>query len=351
MNDIADRFLSGPRGRRACLEYARLTNEAVNSSLFWLAHELDANPGVLFRIGDGFGETTPDPQLTATDVAARIDAVELSATNLVSLREALYQALESAHYWQAPDGDDVVAALPEVRASLRPIAELIAQAMPDLASVRGKNQWAVDWNPANEAAPLFTDPAAALATWTREVAEDEARWAQVQDSSPHSPTTGTWWSVPLSTLETRGTVEAALDLVEDSFGWAAATFIPVSGSGSMFEVASAEDWAKLCREYPVEVTASRRHDWFRVTGRDGRWVIPDWERVADDWDAVHLTALGYFSSATQLIEVDDRFASIIAGWAPDSTLWLRDVAREATAPRQEWRRPTEQDEWTRTDQG
>lgn len=316
--------------------------------LSWLAHELDEDPGVPLSMGDSYREPTAAPRFTPADVAARIDAVEISAINLVSLREALYESLESARYWQAPDGDDVVATLPEVRASLRPIAELMTRAMPDLASARGKKQWAVDWNLADDAAPLFTDPASALATWTREIAEEEERSARDYLSDPHTRWSGTWWSMPLATLETRGTVDAALELVEDSFGWTAATFIPVSGFGSVFEIMSAEDWAELCRKYPVEVTASRRHDWFRVTGREGRWVIPDWERVADDWDAVHLTTLGYFSSATQLIEVDDRFASIIAGWAPDSTRWLRDVAREATASRQEWHRPTEQDEWTRT---
>src|SRR5690606_21256796 len=94
-----------------------------------------------------------------------------------------------------------------------------------------------------------------------------------------------------------------------------------------------------------EVTASRRHDWFRVTGRDGRWLIPDWERVAQRWDAVHLTTLGYLSAATRLIDIDGEYASVIAGWGPDSTIWLTDGAREANEPRQQWSRIEGGNDW------
>ena len=32
--------------------------------------------------------------------------------------------------------------------------------------------------------------------------------------------------------------------------------------------------------YPRDVTASRRHDWNGWTGREGRWILPDWRSVA-----------------------------------------------------------------------
>lgn len=323
-----------------------MSSDAVESALFWLASELDENPGVLFRSGDD-DVNAADPKLTAAEVAARIGAIDLRSVDRSLLRASMRASLDSARYWQEPDGTDVAAATPEIRAALLLIAELITSSLPLLAAPRGKKQWTVDWNPAVNAAPLALEPAAELRRWTRELAEDVERSTRDHEANPHARQSGTWWSVPLTLLETRGSVEYALELVEDSFGWTAATFIPVSGDGSVSEIRSAADWAQLCRDYPVEVTAARRHDWYRTTGRDGRWAIPDWERVAEDWDAVHLTALGYFSAATQLIEVDGTFASVIAGWAPDSTLWLNDVAREAAAARQEWARPTEQDEWVR----
>lgn len=345
VSDIADRLLHGPRGRRLCLEYVRFLDEAVSSSLFWLSHKIDPNPGVIMRIGTPDDAQEDDPSFTAADVANSIRDFKLSTVDRDALRDALRESLDSARYWQEPDGTDLAAALPEVRAALEPVSAFLVSALPNLAAPRAKKQWAVDWSPATEAAVLVTGAATALRKWTQEVREEEELSAKERPADPHARWSGTWWSVPLTVLETRGSIEAALELMEDSFGWTAATFIPVRGTGTVLEIESAEDWADLCRAHPVEVTASRRHDWFRTTGRDGRWVMPDWEDVARHWDAVHLTSLGYFSAATQLIHVDEDLATVIAGWAPDSTIWLRDVAREATAPRREWMRSNDQDTW------
>ncbi|MET4146552.1 hypothetical protein [Arthrobacter sp. UYCo732] len=102
------------------------------------------------------------------------------------------------------------------------------------------------------------------------------------------------------------------------------------------EVRAPEDWTSLCREFPLEVTASRRHDWFRATGRHGRWVIPGWERVADRWDAAPLTVRCYLSAAGRALGVDPDTATVVAGWDPGSTLWLADAGREWDGPRQAW---------------
>ena len=83
---------------------------------------------------------------------------------------------------------------------------------------------------------------------------------------------------------------------------------------------------QLCTEFPVEVTAQKRHDWYSTTGRVGRWIIPDWPRVAEHYDGVHLTVCGYLAAAGTAITVDDATASVIAGWAPDGTCWLTDTA-------------------------
>lgn len=123
-------------------------------------------------------------------------------------------------------------------------------------------------------------------------------------------------------------------------GGDAATAIQLTGEAATFEVTCAEDWATLCRAFPLEVTASRRHDWYRVTGRAGVWVVPDWARVAGRWDAVHLSVAGYLSAATRIIDVEPDVASMIAGWSPDTTVWLADVL-VAAAP-QHW------ESWTRT---
>lgn len=348
MTDLAQTLVRGARGRRVCLEYVMRTDEAVRSATFWLGREVDPQPGVLLRFGDDASARESDPTYTSEQVAELIGRFELAATREDILRESLQASVDLARYWQEPDGEDLVAAIPAVRAALGRVAEHLAPALPGLTATRTAAQWTVDWRSLSDAAPLEPDPAAVLAQWTRDQREDEARSARERPADPHANWSGTWWSVPQGLLTTRGIVVDALELVEDSLGWEVATVIPVRGAGQTLEIGSPEDWADLCREYPMEITASRRHDWFRVTGRNGRWLIPDWQRVSERWDAVHLTTLGYLSAATQLIEVDAEYGSVIGGWGPDSTLWLTDVAREWNEPREQWTRQKNDWRWTRS---
>lgn len=102
----------------------------------------------------------------------------------------------------------------------------------------------------------------------------------------------------------------------------------------MPEIDGAQAWAELCRHHSVDVTAERRHDWSRVTGRAGPWVVPDWATIARDYHGVHLTAAAYLGVAGTPIRVDGRSASLVAGWNPDQTYWLSDVP--VPAPGQVW---------------
>lgn len=348
MTNLADALVRGPRGRRMCLEYAASTDQAVRSAVFWLGRERDPNPGA--RVHQLFGDVSDrgkDPTYTDGEVAALIDGVDLTTIRVDIVRDSLQRSVDLARYWQEPDGEDAVAALPAVQGALRRVAESVVPAIPELATPRRMAQWAVNWHPLSDAAPLDHAPADVLAEWTRAQREDEARAARERPADPRANVSGTWWSVPQSLLTSRGSALDALELVEDSLGWETATVIPVRGAGETLEIRASEDWAQLCREHPMEVTASRRHDWFRITGRNGRWLIPDWQRVSERWDAVHLTTLGYLSAATQLIEIDAEYGSVIGGWGPDSTIWLTNVARETDDGREQWTRPTDDWRWTR----
>ncbi|MBT2483819.1 MULTISPECIES: hypothetical protein [unclassified Microbacterium] len=346
---IADELLRGPRGRRLCLAYATRMDEQLRVAVFWLGHELDPHPGTIIRFrGEDDAEEVEevqDPAFTEAEVAEFIRGLDLTSISADAAREAMCETVDHARYWQEPDGDDAVAALPAVRDALSSIAARLVTVLPDLTAPSAPAQWAVDWRVASDSAPIERSPAALLAAWTVEQREDEERAAWERPRDPHANFSGTWWSVPYQLLATRTNVMDALQLVEDSLGWEVATVIPVRGTGRILELRTADDWAGLCREYPMEVTASRRHDWFRVTGRDGTWLIPDWERVAQQWDAVHLTTLAYLSAATRLIEVDTERATVIAGWGPDATVWLTDVAREWHEPRQQWRRVEGENLW------
>ena len=69
-----------------------------------------------------------------------------------------------------------------------------------------------------------------------------------------------------------------------------------------YEVLGPGDWTRLVARYPLDVSKSRRHDWWRVTGCSGTWLVPDWAAVAADYDAVHLSTGGYLTTAGCALE-------------------------------------------------
>lgn len=99
----------------------------------------------------------------------------------------------------------------------------------------------------------------------------------------------------------------------------------------MYEVSQPGDWVDLVARYPLDVDRSRRHDWWRTTGSQGPWLIPDWSAVAADYHGVHLTVLGYLGTAGRALPVGQG-ATLLAGWGPDVTYWLADVLDQASSP-------------------
>lgn len=351
---IAETLLNGPRGRRLCLSYLIELAPDIRSAVVWTSHRLDPHPGTIIRFstdGSSVDNAEPDPTYTEADIAALIRQADLTPQTpdavRTAVRDALRDSIDSARYWQEPDGADVLAALPDVRQALARVAEHIAAALPDPIAPAASDQWAIQWVHPNESTPIPQHPSALLAAWTREQREAERRASADRRTDPTAGYSGEWWSIPTDLLGTRPRQLDALEFVEDAFTWDVATAVPVHGTGRILEIDTADAWANLCRRFPMEVTASRRHDWYRVTGRDGRWLIPDWERVAEEWDAVHLTTLAYLTAATRLIIIDDEYATVIGGWAPDATIWLGDTAGERDEPREEWTRAPDDTAWTR----
>jgi hypothetical protein len=74
-----------------------------------------------------------------------------------------------------------------------------------------------------------------------------------------------------------------------------------------------------------------------VTGRAATWLIPDYPKVAADYDAIHLSVGGYLTTAGRAVVVEpDSAATVLAGWGPDETYWLADVL-EVAGPAVTWR--------------
>lgn len=351
MTPRTDLVLQGPRGRRLCLELAMELDPEVRTAAFWLAYELDSGSGtsrVMLTVTSSGDIAAPPPSPSPEELAARLASLNFAGLDSELVQSALERSVDTARYWQEPDGEDVLAGLPVITAALSTVAEqlLAAHGIQWYWQPRRVEQWAIDWRSADYPAPLPNNPRQILSEWAVKERAGEERAARELPRDPGARVSGTWWSIPHGLVCTVGQVPAALSLVEDSLGWEHATTVPVRGAGRTLEIGAADDWISLCRKYPLDVTASRRHDWFRTTGRDGRWVIPDWEDVASEWDAVHLTVLGYLNGATRALEVDGQTATVIAGWDPDNTIWLTDVAREWAGPRQTWHRASHGDRWT-----
>jgi hypothetical protein len=348
-------LLTGPRGRRLCLESVGAptgdasapVHDAFRLAVMMSAHDLDPGRGSSRVMLGGFtdGRQEASAAHTPADVVRLLGTLPLPACDEVHLLEALRAAVDSARYWQEPDGEDVLAALPEVRDALAPVAaRLTSCAAADWwwAPLDRSEQWTVTYADPSPAPPVTGTAAERLAHWRVRAIEEEVRAQAERPRDPRAAWSGSWWSMPQAGLvhSTRGVGRlgpVGLWLVEDSFGWDRATVRPliVPSDATVYEIDGPQAWAELCRRYPLGVTASRRHDWYRATGIDARWVIPDWSRVAQDVDGVHLTVAGYLTTAGRAVEVGDGTLTVLAGWDPGATYWLTDDVR-AGADGQEW---------------
>ncbi|RZS82834.1 hypothetical protein EV189_3229 [Motilibacter rhizosphaerae] len=263
------------------------------------------------------------------------------------LLPALDMAVSFARYWQEPDEDDLALHSALLARVLRPVADAVAAApAADWWSdpLDRADQWHVRWRPDDETAlrPADGDAPRLLAQWRQRADEAEARATRDTPADPTAPYSGSWWSTPaLSglTATTRSVPDGSraplgLLVLEDFLGESTAEVgqVVVSPAARVYEVDGPGDWLELARRYPSDVTASRRHDWYRTTGWTGRWVLPDWAAVAADWDGVHVSVATYLATAGRLLPLAPEggaAATLLAGWGPDETWWLTDAATSA----------------------
>ena len=301
---------------------------------------LKASPSDADAPAPGHGPAAARPRRQAPDVVT--DHVAAVASSLDQLarcedRLALLHALADV---LLPGAVETAAApfLTSATESLLPVSRALASApatqwwweLPDL----GHQRWLSGaGQPARGAALTEALRAQGVAD-----AEEERRAAREWPWPPRRDTvySGTWWSPPLGggAFTSTGPVgplpAAAAGLALDSIGedrfelWD----VRVGPQARIWNITGPDDWGRLVKRYPRDVTASRRHDWYHSTGRDGPWLLPDWSRAADDWDGIHLSAAGYISAAWLAIPVGDA-ATVLAGWGPDETLWLNDVFTSA----------------------
>ena len=109
---MTENLCDGPRGRRLVLELVRdALPDEVKRGLWELASQSDVDAGgsvtrLVFSGGDGPSEPTPAPVTTAA-LAGAIRAVGAPTPIPAALDAAMLRAVDSARYWQAPEGDDI----------------------------------------------------------------------------------------------------------------------------------------------------------------------------------------------------------------------------------------------------
>jgi hypothetical protein len=336
----AEALLAGPRGRRMLLAYARdaerilqpeFRNDSFDYAVSLASYHLESGrEGARVLFGPG-AEEARRTVITADHVAHRLSQGTFPEVTAVALRSALADAVDAARYWQDPDGEDILVDAKPVRGELLRVAEHIARSTHALwwTTPAATDQWSVSWSE-DGTDSVDSTTAELLRDYRDRTAAQEVRAERDRPADPSANWSGWWWSTPptrcSSRLQFDGT-PAGLWFVEDSMGWERAITrqVNIPDGARVYEVDGAQAWAELCRQFPVEVTAQKRHDWYRTTGRSGRWVIPDWPRFSEQYEGVHLTVAGYLAAAGTAIAVDADTASVIAGWAPDETYWLTDT--------------------------
>lgn len=328
-------LLTGPRGRRFCLESVTALSDEL-----WSRHLRAAWEPHNTNLREGFRAAVAAPETLA--------AIERLGDD--GLLTALAHAVDHAAYWQPPDDVDELALTPEVLQALGPIARELAERICTSwwdSPVDTSSQRAVQWiDEYNMAAPLLSDAAGRLATWRRRTVESEhvaSHWSR----SLRKRTGGPWWSTPaLSQLVQTsralpGLGAVGLLLVEDGAGWNRARVWPLEPSpdARVLELRGPDDWVDLVERHPLEVTQTWRKTAYETTGLDVLWLIPDFAAVAQEYDGVHLTAAGYLATAGLPLDAG-RGLTMLAGWDPDATYWLGDVLEGSGNP-SEWENPVE----------
>jgi len=260
--------------------------------------------------------------------------------------DALAATVSAAMYWQEPA--ECALARPDLDRALRPVAEAVIAAPAAQwwsSPIARDDQYEVIFDdPSDPPSPIPDgDAHAALVRWRADELADERSAATERPADPTANWTVHWWSAPVifglttSTRTIGRTGPIGLSLVEDAIGWTAAQCRPlqVHAGASVFEITSPEDWVELVRGYPLAVPNSRRHDWWRATGHDLEWAIPDYVAVAEDFDAIHLSVAGYLSTAGRPLAVGAT-STVLVGWDPDQTWWLSDSI-EPAGPPTHWR--------------
>lgn len=346
-------LVSGARGRSLCLSELCGQSEEFARILQTIEGEAEQRIGIDYPRVRSLNLMTPVVQELVAAIAA-VDVRPLAAAvDPLEFLVGLGAATDAATPWQPPHVRDALAALPAVTDALRPVGEAICAAPATkwwTSTIAIRDQYEVAGEPyAQFAAPYPALPA--LQAIRDGLLEYETHF-RTRPNDPAEEPGGEWWSKPGVWVGREGTVRpsssrrlatlGAVELAaqEDSYGPERAALrqlSPASDDARVYDVQQPRHWQTLVATYPFDVSRSRRGVWWQSTGIDGLWFIPDWQAVANDFDAVHVSVHGYLTTAGETLPVPGG-NTVLAGWNPDVTYWLSEVI---SGPIEYWYRTSE----------
>ncbi len=144
-------------------------------------------------------------------------------------------------------------------------------------------------------------------------------------------------------------VHDSLILTWDYFGRPTSRWLlPVRRDARVWNIDAPNDWARLVESYPK--VATRPHEGWELPGPNQHrsdtkmlrlvtsqravrteisgHLLPDWARVAEDFDAVHLSWAGFLTTEGYISDLSSGALTMMRYWGSERTLWLHDAFGE-----------------------
>ena len=179
---------------------------------------------------------------------------------------------------------------------------------------------AVQWAVRDSMTAARAENARGLALAQRHAAPARDCWWSVPEFAPQSMTTGGFGAVSPIALARFEDLHTPLEETGATV-WS----LQITPQAQVREIAGPADWQAMVSAFPVDVTGTHAGEWRASSCLPGPWRLPDWEQVMQHYDGVHLTIGGYLACGGTVPPAGGGY-TMLAGWVPDATLWLRDVA-------------------------
>jgi hypothetical protein len=158
--------------------------------------------------------------------------------------------------------------------------------------------------------------------WVGSNAEPPDRLRMVVDLDPiHAEASKPKWAFWTSTVDP-AVVAPWLEWPERMFSGPSQLWrVVVSPATRVAEIHTPAQWSAFARTY------AGAHQAFRWSGRPhsppgSARIDPDWSKVAEEWDGVHLS-VGGLLTAQDVSYQSDELTTELRGWDMESTVWFR----------------------------